>query len=119
MSKLRVEAGHPRCNEREKDFSDFTYQNRFGHMKILLRDAGVDVVAGWSHDTTFHRVIGRRLRDIAGYEVVLCEVVRSSPVVVVVRCVLLSEVAGYLVIQTRFPPPDWRETRILSYSSSS
>ncbi|KAL5596300.1 hypothetical protein FOVSG1_009989 [Fusarium oxysporum f. sp. vasinfectum] len=29
-SKLRVEAGHPRFTEREKDFSDFTYQDRFG-----------------------------------------------------------------------------------------
>ncbi|EWG44919.1 hypothetical protein FVEG_15755 [Fusarium verticillioides 7600] len=53
-SKLRVEAGHPRFTEREKDFSDFTYQDRFGQMKILLQEAGVDVVAGWSHDTTFH-----------------------------------------------------------------
>ncbi|KAF4442132.1 hypothetical protein FACUT_2240 [Fusarium acutatum] len=53
-SKLRVEAGHPRFTEREKDFSDFTYQDRFGHMKVLLREAGVDVVADWSHDTTFH-----------------------------------------------------------------
>ncbi|KAF5550145.1 hypothetical protein FPHYL_9467 [Fusarium phyllophilum] len=53
-SKLRVEAGHPRFTEREKDFSDFTYQDRFGQMKVLLQEAGVDVVAGWSHDTTFH-----------------------------------------------------------------
>ncbi|KAF4501093.1 hypothetical protein FAGAP_2678 [Fusarium agapanthi] len=53
-SKLRVEAGHPRFTEREKDFSDFTYQDRFGQMKVLLREAGVDVVADWSHDTTFH-----------------------------------------------------------------
>ncbi|KAF5723298.1 hypothetical protein FMUND_1932 [Fusarium mundagurra] len=53
-SKLRVEAGHPRFTEREKDFSDFTYQDNFGQMKVLLQEAGVDVVAGWSHDTTFH-----------------------------------------------------------------
>ncbi|KAF5249653.1 hypothetical protein FANTH_4961 [Fusarium anthophilum] len=53
-SKLRVEAGHPRFTEREKDFSDFTYKDRFGQMKVLLREAGVDVVADWSYDTTFH-----------------------------------------------------------------
>ncbi|KAF5689039.1 hypothetical protein FDENT_4541 [Fusarium denticulatum] len=53
-SKLRVEAGHPRFTEREKDFSDFTYQDHFGQMKIFLQEAGVEVVADWSHDTTFH-----------------------------------------------------------------
>ncbi|SCV58621.1 uncharacterized protein FFB14_15750 [Fusarium fujikuroi] len=53
-SKLRVDAGHPRFAEREKDFSDFTYKDRFGQMKSLLREAGVDVAAGWSHDTKFH-----------------------------------------------------------------
>ncbi|KAF5530972.1 hypothetical protein FMEXI_13212 [Fusarium mexicanum] len=36
------------------NFSDFTYKDRFGQMKVLLREAGVDVVADWSHDTTFH-----------------------------------------------------------------
>ncbi|KAI1054608.1 hypothetical protein LB506_010697 [Fusarium annulatum] len=53
-SKLRADAGHPRFAEREKDFSDFTYKDRFGQMKSLLREAGVDVAAGWSHDTKFH-----------------------------------------------------------------
>ncbi|KAI7769473.1 hypothetical protein LZL87_011357 [Fusarium oxysporum] len=53
-SKLRVEAGHPRFTEREKDFSDFTYQDRFGQMKGVLREAGMDVIADWSHNTKFH-----------------------------------------------------------------
>lgn len=53
-SKLRVEAGHPRFAEREGDFADFTYLDRFGHMKEVLREAGVYVNAEWSHTTTFH-----------------------------------------------------------------
>ena len=53
-SRLRVEAGHPRFLERERDFSDFTYPDRFGHMKEALRNAGVDVNAEWSKKTTFH-----------------------------------------------------------------
>ncbi|RKK68400.1 hypothetical protein BFJ69_g13644 [Fusarium oxysporum] len=53
-SKLRVEAGHPRFTEREKDFSDFTYQDRFGQMKGLLREAGIDATDEWSHNTKFH-----------------------------------------------------------------
>ncbi|KAI3575020.1 hypothetical protein IWW34DRAFT_883376 [Fusarium oxysporum f. sp. albedinis] len=53
-SKLRVEAGHPRFTEREKDFSDFTYQDRFGQMKGVLREAGMDVIVEWTHNTKFH-----------------------------------------------------------------
>lgn len=53
-SQLRVEAGHPRFARPEKDFSDFTYLDRSGHMKEVLRDAGMDVNAEWSHTTTFH-----------------------------------------------------------------
>ncbi|KAJ4030372.1 hypothetical protein NW753_013911 [Fusarium oxysporum] len=53
-SKFRVEAGHPRFTEREKDFSDFTYQDRFGQMKGVLREAGMDVIVEWTHDTKFH-----------------------------------------------------------------
>ncbi|RKL19789.1 hypothetical protein BFJ68_g3268 [Fusarium oxysporum] len=53
-SKLRVEAGHPRFTGREKDFSDFTYQDRFGQMKGVLREAGMDVIVEWTHNTKFH-----------------------------------------------------------------
>ncbi|KAM0085838.1 hypothetical protein ACKRZS_001820 [Fusarium odoratissimum] len=53
-SKLRVEAGHPRFTEREKDFSDFTYQDCFGQMKGVLREAGMDVIVEWTHNTKFH-----------------------------------------------------------------
>lgn len=53
-SRLRAEAGHPRFAELERDFADFTYLDRFGHMKEVLREAGVYVNAEWSHNTTFH-----------------------------------------------------------------
>lgn len=53
-SKLRVEAGHPQFTGREKDFSDFTYLDSFGHMKKVLREAGMQVNAEWSHTTIFH-----------------------------------------------------------------
>lgn len=53
-SKLRVEDGHPRFTERERDFTDFTYPDRSGHMKELLREAHVELNAEWSNSTTYH-----------------------------------------------------------------
>ncbi|EWZ40986.1 hypothetical protein FOZG_06413 [Fusarium oxysporum Fo47] len=37
-----------------RDFSDFTYQDRFGQMKGVLREAGMDVIVEWTHNTKFH-----------------------------------------------------------------
>lgn len=51
---MRVEAGHPRFTELEKNFSDFTYLDCSGHMKEVLRQAGIKPNAEWSSTTTFH-----------------------------------------------------------------
>ncbi|RYP37876.1 hypothetical protein DL767_002748 [Monosporascus sp. MG133] len=53
-SDMRGEAGHPRFEGRQRDFSDFTYLDRFGHMKEALREAGVEPNAEWSNNTKFH-----------------------------------------------------------------
>jgi len=52
-SQLRVEDGHPPFREPERDFTDFTYQDSSGHMKALLRDAGVELDPLWSTETTY------------------------------------------------------------------
>jgi hypothetical protein len=49
-----VEDGHPRFTEREKDFADFTYEDRSGHMRYMLRDAGVEIDEAWTSSTTYH-----------------------------------------------------------------
>ncbi|RYP69608.1 hypothetical protein DL770_008214 [Monosporascus sp. CRB-9-2] len=53
-SDMRGEAGHPCFKERQRDFSDFTYLDRYGHMKEALREAGVEPNAEWSNNTKFH-----------------------------------------------------------------
>ncbi|RYP88497.1 hypothetical protein DL769_000264 [Monosporascus sp. CRB-8-3] len=53
-SDMRGEAGHPRFKGRQRDFSDFTYLDRFGHMREALRRVGVEPNAEWSNNTKFH-----------------------------------------------------------------
>lgn len=53
-SRLRAEAGHPRFEGHEGDFSDFTYVDTSGRMRAALRDAGVVSNAAWSNATKFH-----------------------------------------------------------------
>lgn len=53
-SRLRSEAGHPRFQGLERDFSDFTYVDASGRMRAALRDAGIVPNAAWSNATKFH-----------------------------------------------------------------
>ncbi|KAK3385925.1 hypothetical protein B0H63DRAFT_560413 [Podospora didyma] len=53
-SRMRSEAGHPRFQGRERDFSDFTYVDASGRMRAMLRDAGIEPNAAWSDATKFH-----------------------------------------------------------------
>lgn len=53
-SRLRSEAGHPRFQGRERDFSDFTYVDTSDQMRVMLRDAGLHPNAAWSNATKFH-----------------------------------------------------------------
>ncbi|KXX82783.1 hypothetical protein MMYC01_200766 [Madurella mycetomatis] len=53
-SNMRSEAGHPPFTGRQKDFADFTYCDRFGHMRKALQEAGVKLNPQWSNNTEFH-----------------------------------------------------------------
>ncbi|KAH7013105.1 hypothetical protein EDB80DRAFT_607184 [Ilyonectria destructans] len=53
-SKLRVENGHPRFTELERNFADFTYTDDSGQMKAYFQNAGVDQATRWSNSTTYH-----------------------------------------------------------------
>jgi hypothetical protein len=51
---MRSEAGHPRFQGLERDFSDFTYVDSSGRMRATLRDVGIEPNAAWSDATKFH-----------------------------------------------------------------
>lgn len=53
-SRMRSEAGHPRFQGLERDFSDLTYVDSSGQMRATLRDVGVEPNAAWSDATKFH-----------------------------------------------------------------
>ncbi|KAF5008934.1 hypothetical protein FDECE_4797 [Fusarium decemcellulare] len=53
-SKLRVENGHPPFKLPEGQFSDFTYIDHSGQMKVFLREAGLNLSTEWSSSTTYH-----------------------------------------------------------------
>ncbi|GAB1311860.1 hypothetical protein MFIFM68171_02070 [Madurella fahalii] len=53
-SRMRSEAGHPRFQGHERDFSDFTYVDASGRMRAVLRNAGIEPNAAWSDATMFH-----------------------------------------------------------------
>jgi len=62
---MRSEAGHPRFTALQKDFADFTYSDRHGHMRKILHDAGVKLHPQWSNNTTFHLEVKATLGQCA------------------------------------------------------
>jgi hypothetical protein len=64
-SKLRLEAGHPRFTEKERDFSDFTYLDSSEYMRNALQAAGANLPAHWSRSTTYHLEVKTTLEDCA------------------------------------------------------
>ncbi|RYP11237.1 hypothetical protein DL764_000193 [Monosporascus ibericus] len=55
--------GIPASKDAQRDFSDFTYLDRSGHMKDALRKAGVEPNAQWSNETKFHLEVKATLGD--------------------------------------------------------
>ncbi|KAJ3531643.1 hypothetical protein NM208_g6992 [Fusarium decemcellulare] len=53
-SKLRVENGHPPFKLPEGQFSDFTYIDHSGQMKVFLQEGGLNLNTEWSSSTTYH-----------------------------------------------------------------
>lgn len=64
-SRLRSEAGHPRFQGLERDFSDFTYVDASGQMRAMLRDVGIETNAAWSNATKFHLEVKSTLGSCA------------------------------------------------------
>ncbi|KAG8157080.1 hypothetical protein KVR01_013070 [Diaporthe batatas] len=64
-SRLRSEAGHPRFQGLERDFSDFTYVDASGQMRALLSDVGIEPHAAWSNATKFHLEVKSTLGSCA------------------------------------------------------
>jgi hypothetical protein len=103
-SRLRVEDGHPRFSGEERRFADFTYRDRSGQMRRLLREVGVELDAEWSSSTTFHLEVKTTLGPdcepffVSQNQVDLVSILRVKGLPV--RQLMVSRCAVIMMIQT-------------------